>query len=443
MSLVPASIKAPHEPQVNLLPPEVEARRARGRQRGVIIGALVAFIAGLGAAVYWAVGQESSAKSDLEAAVVAGNAIKTDIAKYDYVLDLQSQLANAADALIFTGATEVSYSEVMRDMLRVLPPGTTFIEVEWAVTSLSTVAPPSSNPFDIPDIGTVALLGELPTFVSGAELEDALNTVRGLSGARINVLTRQEADSSVTYAFEGTVRVTALALSGRFTEEWFDSQRSYLSTKAAEERLRDAKSAYLKAEVAQSNGEPGAEAALAAADTERDDATRDAETLAKLQEEVATAKDAVTAAEEAVTSAQAAVARKEENADALLVEVTETLTAAQAELEKATTALVNLEEALLTWRESVEARVVVEARIAAADSLLTQANKKFDTALAALDGSTSAEEKVAEAQAAVVAAEAVLTEEESYLADAEEAEESGKAAYATALEAAESEGGTP
>ena len=61
MSAVPASIKAAAEPQVNLLPPEVEAKRAQGRQRGMMGLAFVVFLGMLGLGVFWGSAQEVAA----------------------------------------------------------------------------------------------------------------------------------------------------------------------------------------------------------------------------------------------------------------------------------------------------------------------------------------------------------------------------------------------
>lgn len=104
MNTVPSSIKAALEPQVNLLPQEVEARRARGRQRGLIGFAFFVFLLLLAGGVYWASAQESAAKKDLQAAIDEGAALQVEIDAFQDVVDLQTELKNAGDARTFVGA---------------------------------------------------------------------------------------------------------------------------------------------------------------------------------------------------------------------------------------------------------------------------------------------------------------------------------------------------
>ena len=51
MNPVPAGVKAPQAPQVNLLPPEIAERRSQGRARMMILFSLVVFVLLLGGAL--------------------------------------------------------------------------------------------------------------------------------------------------------------------------------------------------------------------------------------------------------------------------------------------------------------------------------------------------------------------------------------------------------
>ncbi|MCJ7827185.1 MAG: hypothetical protein MUP36_02970, partial [Demequinaceae bacterium] len=137
MNPVPASIKAAHEPQVNLLPPEVEARRARGRQRGLIGMAFFAFLLLLGLGIYWAHSQESDAQTELQAAIDEGARLQAEIDGYQYVLDVQAELAPARNARTFVGSTEIRYGEILRQMEEVMPTKTRIMGMTWTPTSVT------------------------------------------------------------------------------------------------------------------------------------------------------------------------------------------------------------------------------------------------------------------------------------------------------------------
>jgi hypothetical protein len=423
MNPVPAAIKATREPQVNLLPPEVEARRARGRQRGLIGLAFFAFLLVLALGVYWASSQESSAKKDLQASVDEGARLQAKIDSYQYVLDIQGELNNARNARTFVGSTDLTYSEILRSISLDMPSGMGVDGMTWSISSVILLAPQSSGPFAEPDIGSISLHGRMDEYVSSADLEERLNSIPGLARARIETVQRQDEEGGQYYAFQGSVRITALAFTGRFGPEWLANQAILDATDALETRVTEAQAAVAAAEEALAAGEPGAAAA-------RDEAMA-AETLAlNDREQFLALSRIVAAAEDEILAMEDAVARGDEGAEEALLD-------AQARIDELWLTFDPLIKAITAWDEEDGNLVMIEARFGAAEEYVADAQQGVtDAQVAVTEGEEGAEAALVDALSRLARAENSLAEEQSDLAAAEEAERTARAALDEALAAA-------
>ncbi|MBN2177016.1 MAG: hypothetical protein JW722_05090 [Demequinaceae bacterium] len=415
MNAVPASIKAASEPQVNLLPPEVEARRARGRQKGFIAFAFVAFLAVLGFAVYWFSAQEAAAQEELTKAVKEGEALQAQIDDYQYVVDLEAELQNARNARTYVGSTEFAFARIISDVNNALPTGTRIETMSWKITSIATDTPEALDPLAVPDIGEVVIRGVMTTYVTGAALEEALNSVPGLARARIVSEQRQEGEGgSVTYVFEGSARVTALAFSGRFGSVWLEVDMVYRAVNAVEERLAEASDALEAAR------EVGTAEALSEAQAAYDLAKADSGQVLALYQ---FALDL----EEEIASLQEAAAYGVAGTD-------EALLMAIAEYDEARQVLGVLAAAVNAWDEEAGNVTTVEARIAAAEAYVTRCEEGVTAAEAAVAaGEEGADEALAEVETMLMKAEYGLAIEQSFLVAAEEAEAATREALDGAL----------
>ncbi len=400
MSAVPAAIKAAIEPQVNLLPPEVTARRARGRRRGLVGLGFAGFILLAGVSVYLASAQNASAQRDLKDAVDAGAAIQAQIDGYQYVLDIQGELASASNARTFVGSVEIRWTDLLGEIGAALPADASIDTLTYKAVSVLSDPEAGTGPFDKPDIGVVQISGQLGTYITGAALEEALDSVHGLARARIDSVTRQDNSGVISYTFGGTVRLTALALSGRFSPEWIaKSHRAEASVALA-----------LKVAAAQTTAEYDA----ANADASRLDA----------------ALRAVAGAETSVSDLKEQVAAGVEGADVALA-------SAQGASDALTPAVDALVEAVRDWYDAATNEAYVKTRIAAAQSWLATAEAAVAAAEAVVAaGTEGAGEALRDAQTGQFNAQASVDEEQGYLADAQAATVTTRAALDAAFDTA-------
>ncbi len=405
MNEIPSSIKAPHEPQVNLLPPEVEARRARGRQRSAIVFVFALFLGALGFGVYWAFSQEAAAKDDLKAAQDRGAELEAQIGQYDYVVAIQTELLNAENVRTYVGSTEIDYPRLLNGMIGALPKGTTFDQLTWTVTTVDSTELPSADldPFAIPDLGSVVLRGTVPEYVTTADLEEAFNTVVGLERTRITLIQQQErSDGDDYYLFEGTAQVNALALSGRFSSAWNESYAMTRAWSVVEERFTAATSAVTAAEAAVTAGEPGADEDLAEAQAALDVATED-------NDQVLAFIDELVDGQRRVTLLAAGAAYGMEGAAQDLEE-------ALAEFNEMWAVATDLAAAINAWDEEASNLATVEARIEAAEEYLDDCQERVDRLQGDVDdGVEGAVEALEEAEVWLARAEYELALERQFL----------------------------
>jgi hypothetical protein len=422
MSAVPASIKAPLEPQVNLLPPEVTARRAKGRQRGLILFGFVVFLVLAAASVYLASSQEASAKRERDKEVAIGVDLQAQIDAYQYVLDVQAELARVTSARTYVGSTEIEWGDLLREIQANLPMGMVLNSITWSSSSILQVVDPEASLFAQPDIGSLKINGQMATYVTSSQLEEYLNRVPGLARATVSTITRTQNSSNgvVTYTFDASVRITALALSGRFGAEWIiaDARDQAVNVLRNNEAVARA---YLDVVMEANDGNleaPSVIEATAALDL----ATGDLEEFLALQSILETAEAGVVAAE-------ASVAAGEEGAEQALADATEARDAIVS-------ALGQLTAVVRKWNDATSDLSTIESRIAAATTLVASSETAVAEAqVAVAEGTSGAAEALVMAQDALTAAQATLVEEQSYGPDAEAAVTTARAEVDAAMAA--------
>ncbi|MCJ7826952.1 MAG: hypothetical protein MUP36_01745, partial [Demequinaceae bacterium] len=275
----------------------------------------------------------------------------------------------------------------------------------------------------VPDMGVITFKGRSPVYVSAASLEEGLNSITGLARTRIVRIEAKDDDSGNYYQFEGSVRLNALALSGRFSDEWLKEDAIDRAQNAVDERLADATDAVTAAKAALDAGAVDASTILEEAQEDLAQATADSRQMEELTNLVAEAKDEVdfqmaALAVEVVGSAEALAL-----AEVKAAELTQTLDA--------------LAVAINAWDEEARSLETLEARIAAAEESVAsaeQALNDLDETVTPDDAST--EDPLALAQIRLARAQWVLSEEQSYLEGAIEAESTTRAALDEALAAA-------
>lgn len=233
MNAVPPTVKATRLPQVNLLPPEVGERRAAARRRIVILAGLGAFLILLAGG--YAVLQVSteSVKTELDDAQARQTFLNSEIAKLSEVETVEKKLANAASVRKYVGSREIIYADFWPIIVNAFPEGTNIEQLLLETGDLGIDPDPDANVFAPADIGSLTFTVVLPSYESAADVEAQLNDVDIFQYARVQTVAQAESSASAEggatpaptadgyYRLTGTVRINYLALSLRFSDEWY------------------------------------------------------------------------------------------------------------------------------------------------------------------------------------------------------------------------------
>lgn len=228
MNPVPASVKAPRFPQVNLVPPELALRKARGRQRAVALVLVGLFTLVLGAAGYFLHTVKIAAEDDLAEATAEFDRLQTELAKYSDVPRVKELLANSEAARSYAGATEIDMASFINSFVLQLPRDSVFDNIEFERASVDGNAPPGTTPFSRPDIGKITFSGWTPNVPNVALIARQLDALPGIESVRVTAAERaleevaveQSGDEgTVVYTFEVQARITVEALTRRFAPE--------------------------------------------------------------------------------------------------------------------------------------------------------------------------------------------------------------------------------
>ena len=428
MSNVPVAIRAALEPQVNLIPPEIAGRKAQGRRTGFIVLAFVALLGLIIAATYIAGTVRNSAQATLAQSVAEKAQIETEIASYQYVIDAQTELANATNARLYVGAAEVQWDPMLQSLQDALPEGTTIDTLDWTPTSIDSEASTGEAAiFSVPDVGSIAISGQSLNAIDIPQLQDALDDVPGLARARVmTVVPVQPSDGPLFWTFSASVRITFDALSGHFTDDWL-ANRDFVRTGSFFSDQVTAAQADLAA------GQAEVVAGVSGATGRVSDALqRIGDNEAWLAQ--ANALGAVYKADvDAASAAQAKVVAATGGSDADVAAAQDALTAAQASLTTHRDALNAFTKAALRYAGAVRAVSDEQARIAAADATVSTTQAAVVSAQAAVVAKTEgAAAALVAAQADKAAADAALLKEKALLPDLEAAVTTAKSDLASA-----------
>jgi hypothetical protein len=221
MNPVPAGVGAPRAAQVNLLPPEIEQRRSANRAKGLIVVAMIVFLALLVGAWFFAFTTRNAAESDLKAAKAETEQKQSDLAQYDYIPEVSARLDSARFARAWAGATDINWATQLQAFLSTA--GAQVRLTNLVVSQATPFAPLSEagGPFTRPDLGVVSFTGEATSPLSVADLQDAIDALPGFQDTIVtDVQLNNNVDTDTVYwVYTATTRVSANALSGRLTTE--------------------------------------------------------------------------------------------------------------------------------------------------------------------------------------------------------------------------------
>lgn len=203
-------------PRVNLLPPEVFARRAvRTVQRGAVAataGVLLLVAAAWGVAS----AQTSGEQQRLDAANARVQALQAEQARYAAAPQVIKQVDAAEAARALAMGQDVAWYSYVDSLTRALPAGAWLAEVQTAVTPAAAsgaAATPASS------LGSVSISAKSLNYEDVAAYLDALAALPGVADAYLTSSTQDDSSGTPVVTFSVTAEVTAAALSHRYDQD--------------------------------------------------------------------------------------------------------------------------------------------------------------------------------------------------------------------------------
>jgi hypothetical protein len=204
-------------PQVNLLPPEVNAARGLRKTKRVLLVAVAATVAGCVAVYGLAVSDAGKADDEYTAAQQRTSDLQAKQAKYREVPLVQGQLANATKALRLGMSTDIEWARYLGAITASLPKNI-------SIDSFVVTAPTPMSPITLPadplggiSFGSIQFTAKVDTLPDAAAWMDALDGVPGFSDSWVSTAQIGEDDTSdIHYAVAATVQLDIEAFSHRF-----------------------------------------------------------------------------------------------------------------------------------------------------------------------------------------------------------------------------------
>ncbi len=207
-------------PRVNLLPPEIGARRRLRKVQAALAGGVLASVGVVAVLYVGAVGAVGSAQEELSTATAAHAALQAETAQYRDVTAAYQRSADAQAMLVAAMGEEVRFSRFLRDMSLSVPDGVwltsaAFVQTQGTPAAAAAAAAPAT--------GTPAGIGTLTVSGVAYEHEDvalwleSLAAQDGYADPLLQSSTRTLIGPKKVVEWSTTVTLSPEALSGRYT----------------------------------------------------------------------------------------------------------------------------------------------------------------------------------------------------------------------------------
>ena len=219
MAKATQKLEIPLLAQVNLLPPEVEEKRARinyMKLAGVI--ATTGILVAVGWGVFTDI-QVSNAEDALNTELDRGIALLQEKQKYVEVPIVLDQLTRSKTAEIIGMATEVNWKSYTDGLIAVLPEGSTIetISVDAATLLQDVQASDESLAPESEHVGQMIITGRSPVIPDSGTWLTALEQIPGFIEPRLAVSTYDAVNpGQENYTFTITIQLTPDIYSNRF-----------------------------------------------------------------------------------------------------------------------------------------------------------------------------------------------------------------------------------
>jgi hypothetical protein len=207
-------------PQVDLLPPEVRARRKLARtKRQLLLG--IAAVVVLSAFAFVAVSVAAvTARTDLANVQRDNDVLMAEQAKYSEVPLVLGQIAATKTAREMGFSTEILWKPFVDALRAVTPAGVTISDLTVTVSTPTQAAAPSNDPLAGPAVGTIAFNGTAATPIDTSAWLDALDSLPGFNDPWFSTESIKETPGGgLVYEIGSTVQITDEVFAQRFVEE--------------------------------------------------------------------------------------------------------------------------------------------------------------------------------------------------------------------------------
>lgn len=198
-----AGLGAPRQPQVNLLPPEVRAKRSLGRVKAWLAITLLAVLLVSVAGVVLAMFVEKAATDELAAKEAEVVRLQSEKTKYAEVPRVKGLIAATQEALDVTTATEVLWPGLLGSIQATLPENVRILTLSTTLPGPGAPETPSGNPLDPESIGFIGFTGRAAVLPDMAQWMDQLATIPGVTG--VSFETADFAADETVYGYDITV----------------------------------------------------------------------------------------------------------------------------------------------------------------------------------------------------------------------------------------------
>ncbi|WP_062526930.1 PilN domain-containing protein [Demequina rhizosphaerae] len=239
---VPGSIGAPAAPQVNLLPPEIAARRSQGRIKALIVIVFGLFLVAVAAVYFLVLGIRTAADNELQAEQDRRLELQTELASYGYINVLADKFENSLKAREWAGSTDIDWATHLTALLNAVPEGLTFTDMTMAQGTPAGAVAGDGTDFANADMGSVAFTGRAESPELTADLIEAFDALPGFSDTWVEAkqINSNEETDTVYWEYSGATRITYTALSGRTETEQKKVPQALLDELEAADTATDA-----------------------------------------------------------------------------------------------------------------------------------------------------------------------------------------------------------
>lgn len=207
---------APPHPQVNLLPPEVHAKRGLVRVKRMLVIVVVFSLVVAAGLVALSMMAQKSAEAELTVQQTETERLQIEQQKYAEVPLVLGQLQTAEEARALAMQTEVAWPTYLSAMAAVLPPGVSIENFTVASIAPAELAPLPANPLHDSSVATVELTVNSLTIPDTTVWLDGLETVPGFADAWFSTATVTAKEDFVYYTVTATVQLNEQAFTNRF-----------------------------------------------------------------------------------------------------------------------------------------------------------------------------------------------------------------------------------